>query len=107
MGLDIVYRNAEVFDGSGRPPTPADVGVEGERITDVGTVTTGAAREVDATGLALSPGFIDVHTHDDFAAILHPDMGFKSLGTIRLVTLGAWHETSRMAGWLSRLVASR
>ena len=88
MGHDIVYRDATVYDGTGSPGSVADVAVDGDRIAEIGSVRGGAEREVDATGLALAPGFIDVHTHDDFAAMLHPDMAFKSIGGVTTCVVG-------------------
>lgn len=88
MGYDIVYRDATVYDGSGSAAITADVAVGGDRIAEVGTVSGPSGRDVDATGLALTPGFIDVHTHDDFAAMLHPDMAFKSLGGVTTCIVG-------------------
>ncbi|UCH48893.1 MAG: amidohydrolase family protein, partial [Betaproteobacteria bacterium] len=86
---DVLIRNALVYDGSGEPPTEADVAVESDRIARIGSLDSGSAKlEIDATGLALSPGFIDVHTHDDFAALLHPDMGFKSRGGVTTCIVG-------------------
>jgi N-acyl-D-amino-acid deacylase len=84
---DLVIRNASVYDGTGSAPVITDVAIEGERIAEVGT--PGAAREeLDATGLALAPGFIDVHTHDDFAAVLYPDMAFKVCGGVTTCIVG-------------------
>ncbi|MDI1284260.1 MAG: amidohydrolase family protein, partial [Reyranella sp.] len=63
--LDLVIRNAEVADGLGNPLRRADVAVKDGRIVAIGQMT-GAAREtVDADGLVLAPGVIDVHTHYD------------------------------------------
>ena len=73
---DVLIRNALVYDGTGAPPVNADVALEGERIARIGSLDSNVAKmEIDASGLALSPGFIDVHTHDDFAALTNPDMG--------------------------------
>jgi len=61
---DVLIRNGRVFDGTGNPWFYADVALQGDRIAAVGDL--GAARgleEIDATGLYLSPGFIDTHTH--------------------------------------------
>jgi N-acyl-D-amino-acid deacylase len=78
--FELIVRGATVFDGSGAAGVRADVGVRGERIAAVGADLPGsAAREVDARGLALTPGFIDVHSHDDFAVLLQPEMPFKVL----------------------------
>jgi N-acyl-D-amino-acid deacylase len=63
---NIVFRNALVHDGSGKPPVKSDVHVKGDRIAAVGAVgKVEGAIEVDATGLILCPGFIDLHTHCD------------------------------------------
>lgn len=62
--FDIVIRGGTVIDGMGTPPTRADVGIRGDRIERVGDLTNAVgADEVDATGLIVSPGFIDVHSH--------------------------------------------
>ncbi len=86
---DTLIRNARVYDGSGGAPTEADVALESDRIASIGSLDSCSAKlEIDATGLALAPGFIDVHTHDDFAALLHPDMGFKSRGGVTTCIVG-------------------
>jgi N-acyl-D-aspartate/D-glutamate deacylase len=85
---DTVIREASVFDGSGAPPVVADVAIDGDRIAAVGTVGAHARESIDGRGLALAPGFIDVHTHDDFAAILHPQMAFKLCGGVTTCVVG-------------------
>lgn len=77
MPADLIFRGATIVDGTGAPGYVGDVSVEGDRIAEVGVVTTSARQVVDGEGLVLSPGFIDVHTHDDFAFLRHPDMTFK------------------------------
>ena len=63
---DLVIRNATVYDGSGDEPFQGDVAVNGDRIVRVGKIGAAeAGREIDAEGLALAPGFIDMHTHLD------------------------------------------
>lgn len=70
---DLIIRDATVFDGLGSPRFRGDVGVTGDRIVAVGALGgLEADREVDADGLALAPGFIDAHTHDDRAVLCGP-----------------------------------
>ncbi len=85
---ELVVRNALVYDGLGGDPSLADVAVEGARISAVGTFTGAASVEVDAGGLALAPGFVDVHTHDDGAVIRHPGMQFKLAQGCTSVVIG-------------------
>jgi N-acyl-D-aspartate/D-glutamate deacylase len=63
--LDLLLRGARVCDGSGRAPVQADVGIKDGVITAVGSTADAAKRTLDAGGLALMPGIIDVHTHYD------------------------------------------
>lgn len=63
---DLLIRGGHVIDGTGNPWFRADVAVRGDRIVAVGRLTTmRGAREVDARGLVVAPGFIDLHTHSD------------------------------------------
>ncbi len=74
MKLDVIIRGGRLFDGSGDAPRSADIGLADDRIQAVGDLSAAvAARDIDATGLAVAPGFIDVHTHDD-RALLTPGM---------------------------------
>jgi N-acyl-D-amino-acid deacylase len=71
---DLAIRNARIIDGSGADSFTGDVGVSGDRIVAVGDLGASAAdREIDAAGLAVAPGFIDAHTHDDGAVLHGPD----------------------------------
>jgi N-acyl-D-aspartate/D-glutamate deacylase len=88
---DLVIRGAEIYDGTGRPSIRADVAVAGGRIAALGAIGVAeraGVETVDASGLALAPGFIDVHTHDDFAVLLYPEMGFKVQGGVTTVVVG-------------------
>lgn len=70
---DILIKNAKVFDGSGSEAKRADVAIHGNTIVKVGRSIKGkAARVIDAKGLHLSPGFIDLHTHAD-GGMLYPE----------------------------------
>ena len=77
---DVVIRNGTVIDGRGGRPVMADVAVDDGRITAVGTVDDPGREELDATGLAVTPGFVDVHTHYDGQVTWDP-----------LLTPSIWH----------------
>src|ERR1044071_4960623 len=77
-GYDIVIRNGQVADGTGKKLFAADVALKGDRIAAVeepGTLR--GDNEIDAKGKVVAPGFIDAHTHDDTYLIDHPDMAMK------------------------------
>jgi N-acyl-D-amino-acid deacylase len=62
--IDLIIRGGSLIDGSGSPPIKADIGITGDRIVFVGpSAGRKAKREIDATGLVVTPGFIDPHTH--------------------------------------------
>jgi len=67
MGADILIKNGNVIDGSGSPGRPADLIIEGDRIAEIGSFPDAqASRVIDASGLAVTPGFIDIHSHAEF-----------------------------------------
>ena len=87
--VDLLIRGATVHDGTGSAPQRADVAVRGDRIAAVGDCSKlRASASLDASGLALAPGFIDVHTHDDFALLLRPEMDFKVQGGVTTCVVG-------------------
>ncbi len=65
MAHEVVIRGGQVVDGLGGEPTPADVAIDGDRITAVGPVEERGEREIDADGALVTPGFVDIHTHLD------------------------------------------
>ena len=70
--MDIVFKGARVVDGTGAPEYRADVGVRDGRIAEIGDRVSGG-RTVDADGLVLAPGFIDMHSHSDLQVLAKPD----------------------------------
>ncbi|OAI40086.1 amidohydrolase [bacterium SCGC AG-212-C10] len=62
---DLVIRGGTIVDGTGAPRFTGDVAIDGGTITAVGKVGDKGTREIDATGLLVTPGFVDVHTHYD------------------------------------------
>lgn len=85
---DTLVRNANVFDGRNTAPELADVAIRDDRIIAVGpSLDAHALVMVDGEGLALAPGFIDTHTHDDTSVIAHPAMLPKlSQGVTTVIT---------------------
>jgi dihydroorotase/N-acyl-D-amino-acid deacylase len=71
---DILIENGRIVDGSGAPAFEGDIGVVGDRIVRIGDLSgTPAARVIDAAGLTVAPGFIDLHTHADRNIRENPD----------------------------------
>lgn len=104
MAHDIVFRDATVIDGTGSVPFTADVAVDHDRISEIGTVSQHGDREIDASALVLAPGFIDVHTHDDFALLSQPDMSFKTLQGVTTVVTGNCGTSAVPFGeWLGKI----
>jgi N-acyl-D-aspartate/D-glutamate deacylase len=86
---DTLIRNANVVDGSGAAPASMDVAINGDQICELGpSLSYAASAIIDAQGLALAPGFIDVHTHDDTAVIHDPVMLPKLSQGITTVIVG-------------------
>jgi N-acyl-D-amino-acid deacylase len=87
--FDIVIRNGQVADGTGKSLFAADVAIKGDRIAAVDA--PGALQgdnEIDASGRVVAPGFIDVHTHDDTALIDNPTMAMKASQGVTTVVCG-------------------
>jgi N-acyl-D-aspartate/D-glutamate deacylase len=95
---DLVITGGSVFDGEGSPPAAADVGVRDGRIAVIAPggrlADAGAARRIDAGGLAVAPGFIDIHNHSDYTILIEPKAESAIRQGITTVMLGE----SRSAG---------
>jgi N-acyl-D-aspartate/D-glutamate deacylase len=80
MAFDLVVRGGTIVDGTGRPGVRGDVGIRGGQIAALGEVKGRAAQTVDAGGLVVAPGFVDVHTHYDAQVMWD-----------RMLTISPWH----------------
>ena len=89
LSCDTLIRNTRVLDGTGSAPEPADVALRDGRIIAIDSSLDLHARDtLDAEGLILAPGFIDVHTHDDLAVIRTPTMLPKLSQGVTTVIVG-------------------
>lgn len=87
--MDIAIRGALLVDGTGAAARRADVGIEQGTIADIAEPgTLGAARTIDASGLVLAPGFIDMHAHSDLQILAEPDHVAKVSQGVTLEVLG-------------------
>ncbi len=77
---DLLIRGGRLADGTGAKARTADVAIRDGRIVEVGSSTTAARRTIDADGLLVTPGFVDIHTHYDAQATWDP-----------LLTPSCWH----------------
>ena len=88
MSYDLVIRNGTIVDGLGGEPYRGDVAVSDGVIVAVGTVDGDGAREIDATGLLVTPGFVDLHTHYDGQAIWSERMSPSSSHGVTTALMG-------------------
>ena len=89
MAHDLIIRGGSVLDGTGADAVRADVAVDGDRISAIGDLADATAtREIDATGMTVTPGFVDLHTHMD-----------AQIGWDPFMTSCSWHGvTTAMMG---------
>ena len=80
MSYDLLIKNGTVVDGTGAPQYRADIAVTDGKIAEIGKITDGAKKVIDASDLIVSPGFVDPHTHYDAQICWDP-----------LITSSSWH----------------
>ena len=113
-GAGTLLRGAMLYDGSGRPPVESDVRIDGDRIVAIGQrlPESGAGEIVDLRGLALAPGFIDIHSHTELVLLVNPraESKIRQGVTTEIVgqdggSIGPWTDaqyTEVRDGWRAR-----
>jgi N-acyl-D-amino-acid deacylase len=87
--LDILIRNGQLIDGTGNPWVRADVGIADGRVVSVGVIgDEPAGRTIDASGLYVCPGFVDMHAHSDVQLLAHPEWEVKLAQGVTLEVIG-------------------
>ncbi|NQT07678.1 amidohydrolase family protein, partial [Candidatus Bathyarchaeota archaeon] len=78
MSFDIIIKNGRIVDGTGNPWYKADVGISSDRVESIGDLSgAGYGRTIDAGGLVVAPGFMDIHSHSDYVTLLDPRVESK------------------------------
>lgn len=105
--FDVVIRNGKIVDGTGNSWFYGDLGIKGGKVTAVGLVTGDAKRTIDASGLIVAPGFIDVHTHiegSDFSVPTAPN--FIMDGVTSVVTGNCGSSNTDVKAYFEKLKAN-
>lgn len=97
--VDLLIRGGRVVDGTGNPSFDADLGIRDGRIVALGRLTATAARTIDATGLVVSPGFIDIHNHSDTTLLDDPDAQSMLRQGVTSMILGEGGSAAPSARW--------
>src|SRR5215469_12256815 len=85
---DLIIKNGTIIDGTGREKFAGDIAVDGERIVEVGEVNGAARREIDAKGMLVAPGWVDIHTHYDGQASWDPLLAPSSWHGVTTAVMG-------------------
>ncbi len=86
--MNIIIRNGTIIDGSGTKGFLGDVGIKGRRLAKVGEVGDDAPIVIDATGMVVAPGFVDIHAHSDFALLNNPGASEKLMQGVTTNVIG-------------------
>lgn len=86
--FDMIIRSGTIVDGTGASLFEADIGIRDGVIADVGTITASGTEEIDAKGLIVTPGFVDIHTHYDGQATWDPRMTPSSWHGVTTAVMG-------------------
>jgi len=86
--FDLIIRNGTIVDGTGAAPYLGDIAIQGDKIVAVGEVTGTAKREIDAGGMIVTPGWVDIHTHYDGQATWDPLLAPSSWHGVTTAIMG-------------------
>jgi N-acyl-D-aspartate/D-glutamate deacylase len=86
--FDIVIRDGTIMDGNGGAPFRGDVGIKDGRIAQIGAIAERGREEIDADGLSVTPGFVDIHTHYDGQAMWDSHLAPSSWHGVTTVVMG-------------------
>jgi N-acyl-D-aspartate/D-glutamate deacylase len=107
IDADYVIRGATLYDGSGRPGQAGDLAIKNDRIVAVGKFEIGGKPKIiDATGLVLAPGFIDLHTHSDdpiIAPATRSNLNYLTQGVTTIVTGNCGFGPVDVAGYYQKI----
>ena len=106
---DLIIRGGTIADGSGQPTRTGDVAIDGSIVTAVGEVEGPARRVIDAEGLLVTPGWVDIHTHYDGQATWDPEVspsGWHGVTTVVMGNCGVGFAPARESdrAWLIQLM---
>ena len=106
---DLIIRGGTIADGSGQPTRTGDVAIDGSIVTAVGEVEGRARRVIDADGLLVTPGWVDIHTHYDGQATWDPEVspsGWHGVTTVVMGNCGVGFAPARESdrNWLIQLM---
>jgi N-acyl-D-aspartate/D-glutamate deacylase len=106
---DLIIRGGTIADGSGQPTRLGDVALDGSIVTEVGAVEGAARRVIDADGLLVTPGWVDIHTHYDGQATWDPEVspsGWHGVTTVVMGNCGVGFAPARESdrAWLIQLM---